>query len=126
MQLRQLGVTIAVVLGVASASIPCRSLAEDKPPEKLEATPKGTIGVGLLGAELGAAIPALIGVKAAWAYVVFPIASAGGGAVAGYFLLDDPNHPQAAVAFMVAGLTLVIPTLVLVAARTAYDPDDEV
>jgi len=128
MQLRRLGVTIAVVFGVALASVPARSFAqdEDNEPNPVDATPKGTIGLGLLGAELGVAIPALIGVKAGWAYLVFPIAGAAGGACAGYFLLDDPNHTEAAVAFMIGGLTLVIPTLVLAVAATSYDPDDDI
>lgn len=126
MQLGRLGVTIAVVLGVASASIPSRSFAADDEKKTVDATPKGTIGLGLLGAELGVAIPAIAGVNATWAYIVFPIVGAGGGAVAGYFLLDDPNHSKPAVAMMIAGLTLVIPTLVLAVAATAYDPDDEV
>jgi hypothetical protein len=125
MQLRRMGVTIAVVLGVASASIPSRSFAADDDPKPVDATPKGTIGLGLLGAELGVAIPAVIGMDAAWAYIVFPIAGAAGGAVAGYFLIDDKNSPEAAVAVLTAGLTLVIPTFVLAVAATAYDPDDE-
>lgn len=127
MQLRRLGVTIAVVLGVATvAALPARSFAADAEPTPVDATPKGTIGLGLLGAELGVAVPAIIGMNAWWAYVVFPAVGAGGGAVAGYFLLDKPNHPEVAVAVMTAGLTLVIPTLVLAVAATAYDPDDDI
>ncbi|HKU39305.1 MAG TPA: hypothetical protein VJR89_14185 [Polyangiales bacterium] len=129
MQLRQLGVTIAVVLGVASiVAVPARSYAadDDEKPTPVDATPKGTIGLGLLGAELGVAIPAIIGVDATWAYIVFPAVGAGGGAVAGYFLIDDKDHAEAAVALLTAGLTLVIPTLVLAVAATSYDPDDEI
>ena len=128
MQLRRLGVTIAVVLGVASVSIPSRSFAQEDDEAAgtpVDAVPKGTIGLGLLGAELGVAIPAIFGVKAGWAYIVFPIVGAAGGAVAGYFAIDDPNHPELAVALMTAGLTLVIPTLVLAVAATSYDPDDD-
>src|SRR5688572_25077802 len=116
MQLRRLGVTIAVVFVVASVAIPSGAFAQEKAkPEAIEATPKGKIGMGLLGAELGVVIPAIIGVDAAWAYIVFPILGAGGGAVAGHFLLDEKNHAEAAVAVMAAGLTLIIPTLVLAA-----------
>lgn len=125
MQRRRLGVTIAVVLSMASAIAPSQSWAQDAQPESIEADPKGKIGLGLLGAELGVAIPALVGVDDWWAYVVFPIVGAAGGAIAGHFIIDEENHAELSVAFLTAGLTLVIPTLVLAAAATAYDPEED-
>lgn len=126
MLLRRLGVTIAVVLSVACAIAPSTGWAqEDVEPEKLDADPKGKVGLGLLGAELGVVVPALIGVDELWAYIVFPIAGAAGGAVAGHFLVDDGNHAELSVALLAAGMTLVIPTLVLAAAATAYDPEED-
>lgn len=87
---------------------------------------KGTIGLGLIGAELGFVIPAVAGMDDWWAYVVFPILGAGGGAVAGYFLLEEgEGHPEAAVATLVAGMALIVPATVLTLSLTAYDPDDD-
>lgn len=130
MLLRRLGVTIAVVLSVACAVAPSTGWAQeeeedDSAPDKLDAEPKGKIGLGLIGAELGVAVPALIGLDDAWAYIVFPIVGAAGGAVAGHFLIDDGNHAELSVVVLAAGMTLVIPTLVLAAAATAYDPEED-
>ncbi|HTU61399.1 MAG TPA: hypothetical protein VMF89_23250, partial [Polyangiales bacterium] len=47
--------------------------AQDK---QVEADFKGAVGLGLVGAELGAVIPALVGVEATWAYIVFPAVGA--------------------------------------------------
>jgi hypothetical protein len=91
----------------------------------LKATFKGTVGGGLIGAELGFVIPALAGARDAWMYIVFPVLGAGGGAVGGYFLLDKPDHAEAAVATLVAGMALAVPALVVTLAATAYEPDTE-
>jgi hypothetical protein len=125
MQLR-LGVTLAVVVSVLACSAVSSPVhAQSDEPTPVEATPKGKLGLGLLGAELGVAVPAIIGVDAWWAYVVFPVAGAAGGALLGHFWIDNGNHAELSVAFLTAGMTLVIPTLVLAAVATAYDPDDE-
>lgn len=94
-------------------------------PSQIDATPKGTIGLGVIGAEIGFAVPALAGLHDAWAFVVFPLIGAGGGAVAGYFLIDNNDNEKAAVGVLAASMALVIPTLVLTLAMTAYDPEDE-
>ena len=47
--------------------------------EQVEATPKGTIGLGLIGAELGFVLPAAVGLDQTWAFVVFPLALGGAG-----------------------------------------------
>lgn len=91
----------------------------------LNADFKGTIGGGLIGAELGFVIPALAGARDAWMYIVFPVLGAGGGAVGGYFLLEKGDHAEAAVATLVAGMALVVPALVVTLAATAYEPDTE-
>jgi hypothetical protein len=89
---------------------------------------KGKIGLGLIGAELGFVIPALAGMEDTWAYIVFPIVGAAGGAVAGHFLIDQnfgPGEGEVPVAILAAGMALVVPTMVLTLALTAYDPGDE-
>jgi hypothetical protein len=128
MQLRRLGVIIAVVCGVVFSTSPSHSFAQsnrDEQPESIDADPKGKVGLGLLGAELGVAIPAIIGMDAWWAYVVFPVVGAAGGAIAGHFLVDEKDKAELSVVLLTAGMTLVIPTLVLAAAATAYDPEEE-
>ncbi len=93
--------------------------------DQVEATPKGTIGLGLLGAELGFLVPAAVGLDETWAFVVFPVLGATGGALGGYFLLDSANVTTASVATLVAGMLLVVPTTVWTLSLTAYDPDDD-
>ena len=92
---------------------------------QLSATPKGSIGLGLLGAELGTMIPAWAGMRAAWGYVVFPLVGGAGGAVAGYYLLDSPDQTTWSVVALAAGMAMVIPTIVIALSASAYDPDEE-
>ena len=116
---------LAAALTVAFGSAPSRVEAQPTMPEQIDATPKGTIGLGIMGAELGFAVPALAGLHDAWAFVVFPLIGAGGGAVAGFYLIDNKDNEKAAVGVLAASMALVIPTLVLTLAMTAYDPEDE-
>ena len=86
---------------------------------------KGMIGLGLIGAELGFVIPALAGLHETWAFIAFPIIGAGGGAAAGYFLLEQGDgEPELAVASLTAGMALVIPTLIITLSATAYEPEE--
>jgi hypothetical protein len=95
--------------------------------DQVSADFKGTIGLGLIGAELGFVLPAVAGLDDWWAFVVFPIVGAAGGAVAGYFLLEEGDgHPEAAVAVLVAGMALIVPATVLTLSATAYDPEEDV
>jgi len=88
---------------------------------------KGTIGLGLIGTELGFVIPALAGAKGVWPYIVFPVVGAAGGAVGGYFLLEKGDgHPELAVATLTIGMALVIPALVATIAATAYRPPERI
>jgi outer membrane protein OmpA-like peptidoglycan-associated protein len=75
----------------------------------------GTIGLGLIGAELGFVIPAIAGVRSTWSLTVFPLVGAAGGAMGGYFLLDKgARHPAAAFdILMVGAMALVIPGMML-------------
>ncbi len=105
---------------------------------------KGILGLGIVGAEIGFMLPAII-VGAGgreldewWAYVLFPVVFAAGGAVAGYFLLEEPTqivpptptsparrvsgYPEAAVAVLAVGMALIVPTFVGVLALTSYNP----
>lgn len=111
---------VAALVGVA----PSGALAQQ--PEELDSNIQGTVGLGLVGAELGLIIPALAGMDDAWPYIVFPVVGAGGGAVAGYFLLDQPDHTEAGVVTLAAGMLLIVPTIVATLALTAYDPESDI
>lgn len=88
---------------------------------------KATVGLGLVGAELGFVVPALAGLHETWAFVVFPIVGAGGGGAAGYFLIEKgTDSPELSVAMLATGMALIIPSMVLTLSATAYDPEDEV
>jgi hypothetical protein len=124
MQSRWLQFIGVAVVCLGLVALPAsRAHAQGKP---VAADFKGAVGLGLVGAEIGAVVPALAGVDGAWAYVVFPAVGAAGGAVAGYFAIDRPGHVELSVAALTVGMALVIPALVVTLWATAYDPDDAV
>lgn len=74
----------------------------------------GTVGLGLLGAEVGLLLtPAFNLQDHWWAWVLFPAVGAAGGAVAGAFAFE-PRSPEPAVTVSIlgAGLLLAIPAVV--------------
>lgn len=74
----------------------------------------GTVGLGLLGAEVGLLlVPTCKLQDHWWAWVLFPTVLAAGGAVAGA-LTFDPGDPKPAVtvSLLGAGMALVIPAVV--------------
>lgn len=91
----------------------------------VESTPKGTIGAALIGAELGAVIPAVFGVDETWPYLVFPALGAGGGIALGALVVDkDGNDPALGVALLAVGTAGLIPALVVSFSATAYNPEN--
>lgn len=87
---------------------------------------KATIGLGLVGAELGFVIPAALGARETWQYVTFPTVGAVAGALTGFFLLDNPGtHQELSVAVLCTGMALVIPAMVWTLSETAYDPEED-
>jgi len=93
------------------------------PNQPVEAKGVGISGGVIVGAELALAVEALIDVESVWPWIVFPALTGAGGGVGGYFLEDA--SPEGAVALLVAGMALIIPTAVAVSASTAYDPESE-
>ena len=81
--------------------------------QSVEATPKGTLGLGLVGAELGLIIPTVSGLRKVWSLTVFPVVGATGGALAGYFALDKPGREKGSVAALVVGLAGVLPAVLI-------------
>ena len=66
----------------------------------IEATPKGTVAPGLVGAELGAIPPSFSGLDEVWALAVFPVVGAIVDTLTGYFVLDRPGHENGSVAWV--------------------------
>jgi hypothetical protein len=111
----RIGCAIALA-AVISLSVPPRVADAQVDPvvfKDLRATPKGTIGLGLVGAELGLIIPSVSGLNETWALTVFPIVGAAGGALAGYFALDKPGRQKGSVAALIVGLFGVMPAILV-------------
>ncbi|MGB5698110.1 MAG: hypothetical protein WBM46_20840 [Polyangiales bacterium] len=100
-------ISLCAPLGTADAQVEPTVFPE------LRATPKGTIGLGLVGAELGLIIPSASGLNQAWSLAVFPVVGATGGALAGYFALDKPGRERGSVAALVVGLAGVLPAILV-------------
>jgi len=105
----RIGCAIALAAVISLSTAPRTAEAQND----LSATPKGTIGLGLVGAELGLIIPSVSGLNEIWALTVFPVVGAAGGALAGYFALDKPGREKGSVAALVVGLAGVIPAVLV-------------
>jgi len=137
------GLTAALVLGQAfmdAGPVHAQCPMGASLCNRVGADGKGILAGGIIGAEIGFMIPAIIvgaggrELDEAWAYILFPVVFAGGGAVAGYFALEDPTSvdmatgtvqqgfPEVAVALLAVGIALSVPTFVGVLALTAYSP----
>jgi hypothetical protein len=93
---------------------------------EIDSSVKGMVGLGLIGAELGFVLPAVAGLHETWAFIVFPIVGAAGGAVGGYLIFDSGGgSPELSVAMLTAGMALIIPATVITLSATSYDPEDE-
>ncbi len=128
---------LALVVGHAALDAPtahaqCSSTTMSMTCNSVGAGGKGILGGGILGAEIGFMVNALIvnaGVHELdewWAWVLFPAIGAAGGAIGGYYALENPNmgqgFPEAAVAVFAVSMALIVPTFVGVLALTAYNP----
>lgn len=130
--------TVAVAVAVACASLQLAPAAAQAqcdpalmPTTCSHVTPdaKGIIGLGLIGAEIGFIVPALVQeamhTNEWWPYLVFPVLGAVGGAVGGWAVEQETRgQPEVDVALLAIGMALIVPTLVGTLALTAYDPDD--
>ena len=124
-----LGLTI-VAFGAATLTAGMPEARADE----IAGTPKAMVGGGFLGAEVVAIPMAIAGVRAGWAYAVFPPLGAIGGVIGGYFMdqaYDSSGNnggtKQSAYgsAFMLAGgMALIIPTIVLMLNATRYHPSE--
>jgi hypothetical protein len=115
LNVQRIGCAFALLAVFSLSAVPRAADAQDSTVvfDDLRATPKGTIGLGLVGAELGLIIPSVSGLNKAWALSVFPIVGATGGALAGYFALDKPGRSKGSVAALVVGLAGVMPAILV-------------
>ncbi len=124
-----MSVTLKALATVVVVSVACWGFASPSVAEaqvtQVESNAQGAVGLGLVGAELGFVIPAAAGLHELWAFIVFPVVGAAGGAVGGYFAFDNANRVEGGVAMLATGMALVIPSLVLTLVLTAYDPEDD-
>ncbi len=118
-----------LALGVTAAAFGTVAMTAHMPQahaDEIQGTPKATIGGAFLGAEVVAIPMGIAGVKAGWAYAVFPPLGAVGGAIGGFFMdkaYDDAKTAAYGSAFMLAGgMALIIPTIVLMLNATRYHP----
>jgi hypothetical protein len=121
-----------LALGVTAATFGTVAMTAHMPQahaDEIQGTPKATIGGAFLGAEVVAIPMGIAGVRAGWAYAVFPPLGAVGGAIGGYFMdkaYDDAKTAAYGSAFMLAGgMALIIPTIVLMLNATRYHPSAE-
>ncbi len=91
--------------------------------DRLDATGVGIAGGILVGGELVVITEALIKVDKLWAYLTFPFVGAAGGGVGGYYL--EQASPEGAVAMLVGGLVLLVPSAILASKAMAYNPEKE-
>ena len=102
-------------LGLSIATLSAHAAAD------VSSSGKGTVGGGLLGAELTVFTEALLGVQSGWAYAVGAGAGAAAGGVAG-FVIEDTASPGISMAMLTSGMVLVIPATIAVMSSTRYTP----
>jgi hypothetical protein len=110
---------LPVALGALLSTTPALAVGT----EEASGNYKGTIGGGLLGAELVLAIEAAIDVESPWLYVAGGVGGAAGGAIGGYFI-EQSASARVSMLMLAGGLTLAIPTTVAVLSATAYEPPE--
>jgi hypothetical protein len=111
--LKYLAVTL---LTLAVAALPAQSAhaQEVRQGDTIAGDIAGTVGLGLLGAEVGLFLPPAFNLQDHWwAWVLFPAIGAAGGAVAGVFAFDEGSpEPAVTVSILGAGMLLAVPAVV--------------
>lgn len=113
--------SLAAMVALSVTPTPAQAQAR----ETIEASPKGSIGLGLVGAEIGMVLAPAFGLDDAWAQILFPVAGAAGGAAAGYYLVDQSGSGEMGIAMMTTGMVLLIPALILTISLGRYDPESD-
>ena len=111
--------TLAVAFVVAAAvfvqaqSVTSQTTGTDTTQgEREDASTAGIVGLGFLGADIGVLLPPLFNLHdQTWAWVVFPLALAGGGVGAGIAVTDSLDK-AVNVSFLAVGMAGLIPAIV--------------
>lgn len=121
-------ISLSFFLFSASTLMPTNEASAQAPAEveRNAAMPKGTIGLGLIGAELGLGIPAALRVKNPFILAATGVVGAAGGALAGYYLIDRHDGSQTsrilAPTFLAVGIAGFIPMTILMVRTARYHP----
>ena len=119
--LKCLAATLLVLAVVSLQAQPACAQAAAQQGDQVKGDVAGTVGLGLLGAEVGLFLPPAFNLQDHWwAWVLFPAVTAAGGAVAGVFLFEprDPE-PAVTVAILGAGMLLAVPAVVSASALSS-------
>ena len=120
-----LALSLAATVWAVEGVVDVGTAAAQTATSQVDADFKGMVGLGMIGAELGFAVPALAGLQETWSFIVFPVVGAAGGGLAGYFALEQSNQVELSVASLALGMALIVPTMVITLSATSYDPEDE-
>lgn len=116
---------VASLLVTAVASIPTQPVlaqaTQTTTGDRIKGDVAGTVGLGLLGAEVGLFLPPAFNLQDHWwAWVLFPALGATGGALAGVFAFEPGSpDPAVTVSLLGAGMLLAVPAVVSAAALSA-------
>jgi len=117
---RAVSFSVAALMGATVVATPIREARADE----VQPNGKGTVGGGLLGAEVVTIVEALAGTRPGWAYAVGAIVGAGGGAVGGHFVDNGSTDGKVPTYMLAGGLALIIPAVVLMLNATRYQPEE--
>lgn len=114
----------ATLLTLSVASLPAQPVFAQEPVtagDRIKGDIAGTVGLGLLGAEVGLFLPPAFNLQDHWwAWVLFPTIGAAGGVVAGIFAFEPGSpDPAVTVSLLGAGMLLAVPAVVSASALTS-------
>jgi hypothetical protein len=115
---RTVGVFAGAMLGLLLWATPAEAQVEVSP------SFKGTIGCGLIGAELPLMVESLLRIQNGWILGGSAVAGAVGGGIFGW-LVVEPDSAELSMGALVVGMALIIPTIGLVVNATSYRRGDD-
>ena len=105
---------VSAILVLPAPAVLAQAQPAQQQGDRVKGDIAGTVGLGLLGAEVGLFLtPAFNLQDHWWAWVLFPALGAAGGAIAGVFAFE-PRDPEPAVTVSIlgAGMLLAVPAAV--------------
>ncbi len=112
--------SLIIAAGSLAALLCCRTAQADE----VTPTAKGIAGGVLVGGELVVFGEALFGVRSTPAYLIGAGAGAAAGGIGGYFLEQAVSDGQVPAYVLAAGLTLLIPSIVVGLDQTRFMPSE--